>query len=579
MNHTTELDSIRATPAARREGSVMSASRTTRRLFVAAVTVVGIAGGALVTHAEPFRSRALETGASQNLADTPAPTWPVLGSTCTLDAVCNVTLTAGTGTVHVTDTVHGDADVPYYGFGVNGAAPALAGAEGSVIKVPLGTTIHLTLDNQLGQALQLSFPSLSHVSNTGDNYTVVADKVGTMVFQPGTNPLAPRQVAMGLVGVLVVTPTAGAPVADCATCAYDAATAYDDEVVVATTDLDAEFAADPLNFDMSYFGQPRDAAQDTRRVYHVINGKSFPDTDVIDVRAGDDVLVRYVNAGVSDKNMGLLGLRQLLLGRNASAYANPQSLIAPLVGPGETADVSLAIPADAAAGQKYSLVDQGRHMNNGTAEGFGGAMTFIDVWAGATPTVDGLAFDTGTGTLTATGHPSDPTHTVTGYQTLVTGTAVAPVEADWVNAAVTIDPVPAVGADVALSIAGITVTEGQIVWVRVQQGGVVWSTPASVVAPAAPVAPTPMIAEPTVTNVAYDGTTLTALGAADPTLTVTGFEYAVTDTDLQPDTWLAGTGDPVNISQAVTATTGQYVWVRVTDSNDTQSVPASVVAP
>ncbi len=565
----TELDPIRATPAARREGSVMSASRTSRRLFVAAVTVVGIAGGALVTHADPFRTRALETGATQDLATTAAPTWPAVAPTCTLDTACDVTLTAGTGSVAVTDEIAGDTTVPFYGFGVNGAAPALAGADGSVIKVPLGTTIHLTLDNQLGQDLDLSFPSLGHVTRAGDVYTVVADKVGTMVFQPGANDLAPRQVAMGLVGVLVVTPTSGDPVADCATCAYDPAVAFDDEVIVATTDLDAEFAQDPMHFDMSYFGQTGDAQQHTRRVYHVINGRSFPDTDVIDVRAGDDVLLRYVNAGVTDKNMGLLGLRQQLLGRNASAYSSPQTLVAPLVGPGETADVAVSVPVEASAGQKYSLMDQGRHMDGGTAAGFGGALTFIDVWAGTSPTVDGLGFDLATGTLTATGHPSDATHTITGYQTLVTDSELLPLEADWVGLAVTIDPVPAAGADVAIDVTGIAATAGQHVWVRAQQDGTLWSAPTSVVA----------LAAPTVSNLVFDGTTLSATAAATAPATVASFETGVTDTDAPPSTWTPGVGDPVAISTPLTAAHGQYVWVRATDSNGLQSSPARVLVP
>ena len=61
---------------------------------------------------------------------------------------------------------------------------------------------------------------------------------------------------------------------------------------------------------MGYFGQSIDPDFSPRQVYHLINGKAFPDTDVIEARAGDDVLLRYVNAGVSDKTMGVLGLRK-----------------------------------------------------------------------------------------------------------------------------------------------------------------------------------------------------------------------------------------------------------------------------
>jgi hypothetical protein len=77
--------------------------------------------------------------------------------------------------------------------------------------------------------------------------------------------------------------------------------------------------------------------------------------------------------------MGTLGLRQTLVARNASKYTDPQIVIGPLVGPGETADVSVAVPAGATAGQLFALTDQGHQANNGTATGFGGAMTFLNV--------------------------------------------------------------------------------------------------------------------------------------------------------------------------------------------------------
>ena len=134
---------------------------------------------------------------------------------------------------------------------------------------------------------------------------------------------------------------------------------------------------------MGYFGQSPNPNGSPRKVYHVINGKSFPDTGVIDVPAGEGVLVRYVNAGVTDKTMGLLGMRQILLGRNASAYTDPQTVIAAMIGPGETADVEVDIPG--APGQFYSLMDQGRQMNHGNANGFGGALTFLESWDGLAP--------------------------------------------------------------------------------------------------------------------------------------------------------------------------------------------------
>ena len=350
-----------------------------------------------------------------------APEFPTIPLTCpTLE--CSINLHAGEGSVNIKDVTApaGSVDVPFYGFGVNGADVGLAGSAASTIKVKLGTVITFNLSESVPGAVSLSFPSISNASVTGNSGTfqVTADKVGTMIYEPGSNPSAPRQIAMGLVGVLIVVP------ADCASptgmCAYDSAVTYADEAVVATTDIDAEFAANPAAFDMGYFGQSRNPDGSPRQVYHLINGKAYPDTDLINVRPTDNLLIRSVNAGVSDKTMGLLGMQQTLLARNASLYTNAQTFVAPLVGPGETADISIAVSECATMGQQYSLMDQGRAMNHGTANGFGGAMTFLNVWATAAapdtciPDVPGPP-------------PTPETTTTTSTTTIAPETTISPV--------------------------------------------------------------------------------------------------------------------------------------------------------
>ena len=348
-----------------------------------------------------------------------APEFPTIPLTCpTLE--CSINLHAGEGSLNIKDVTApaGSVDVPFYGFGVNGADVGLAGSAASTIKVKLGTVITFNLSESVPGAVSLSFPSISNASVTGNSGTfqVTADKVGTMIYEPGSNPSAPRQIAMGLVGVLIVVP------ADCETglCAYDPAVTYADEAVVATTDIDAEFAANPAAFDMGYFGQSRNPDGSPRQVYHLINGKAYPDTDLINVRPTDNLLIRSVNAGVSDKTMGLLGMQQTLLARNASLYTNAQTFVAPLVGPGETADISIAVSECATMGQQYSLMDQGRAMNHGTANGFGGAMTFLNVWATAAapdtciPDVPGPP-------------PTPETTTTTSTTTIAPETTISPV--------------------------------------------------------------------------------------------------------------------------------------------------------
>ena len=379
MHSTDTTTSISGT--SRREGKQMHKTSNLRRAVVTATVLTGIAGSTLVAGAATFKQRATT---SQDLATNAAPVWPKIAPTCAAD--CTITLEAKASSVIVQDVRNGPQTIPVWGFGVNGGATGLAGID-NAIKVPVGTTVTINLTNNLPPAagpLALSFPSIaaSDVTISGSTYTIKANKIGTSVYEAGDTPSGPRQVAMGLVGALIVTPS----LADCPTsmCAYGA-TAYEDEAIVALSDLDAEFASDPIAFDMSYYGQSTNPDGTARRVYHVINGKAFPDTDVIDARAGDNVLVRYVNASVKDRSMGLLGLHQNLLARNADPYAHTQSFVAPLIGPGETADVIIAIPAGAKAGQRYPLTDQSHRFGGETANGFGGAMTFVNVWAGIAP--------------------------------------------------------------------------------------------------------------------------------------------------------------------------------------------------
>jgi hypothetical protein len=76
-------------------------------------------------------------------------------------------------------------------------------------------------------------------------------------------------------------------------------------------------------------------------------------------------------------------------------------------------------------GQQYSLMDQGRAMNHGTANGFGGAMTFLNVWATAAapdtcaPDVPGPPPTPETTTTTST-------TTIAPETTISTTTTVAP---------------------------------------------------------------------------------------------------------------------------------------------------------
>ena len=165
-------------------------------------------------------------------------------------------------------------------------------------------------------------------------------------------------------------------------CAYNS-TAYNHETVVAFNTVDAEFAANPTGFEMSYFGQARTADNKPRKVYHMINGKSFPDTDLIDVLQGNSLLIRYINAGEAEVVPNLVGIAQSILGRNNSPYSDAQAQVAPLIMSGETVEATISVPMGSVAptGTKYALTNQVRDFSHGNQHGFGGALTFISVWS------------------------------------------------------------------------------------------------------------------------------------------------------------------------------------------------------
>ncbi len=436
--------------------------------------------------------------------------------------------------------------VPILGFNVNGqnsGLHTLAGGATSTIKVAFGTWFTINFTHAFtAEPIELSFPSLKASDVTHNaaftSYTVHATAVGTSVFQPGSNKSAPKEVAMGLVGALIVTP------ALCANCAYDGTPQYQDEALVATTDLDPEFANNPSAFDMAYFASARNADDTPRKVFHLINGKSFPDTDVIDAKAGENVLLRYVNAGVTDKSMGLLGLSQTLLGRNASRYTDPQTFISPLVGPGETADVIVAVAG--AAGQRYSLMDQGRQMNHGTASGFGGALTFLNVWAGvpAAPSVSGIAYSLATGTLSGTATPSAPAFPVNKIEYSVNG-------GTWTTIPGLVSPITAFSGPVTLTVPSTISVRATDINNNVSATGSVAVTAAL----------------PAVGPLAFNLSTGSLSGTASATagLTVTHVEYSVGPAPTWPGTPATGTTS-FNAIVSPGLTGPATLWVRVQDS-------------
>ena len=303
--------------------------------------------------------------APQAAIDNPATCTVALGSvTCDLYATTG-TLTMPDSTIvniwGYSDTSTGTAQLP---------GPTIIATEGDAVTI--------TLHNNLAQDSALLFPGQAMIPDlvgapAGGSkiYTFTATDPGTYIYEAGLLPDAARQVAMGMFGALVVRPLSGA------NHAYDAASAFDVEALILLSEIDPALNANPTTFDMRDFWPQ----------YRLINGKAYPETAEIPTAAGNNVLLRYVNAGIQQHTMGVLGMDQELIARDANLRPYPQRELTESIGPGRTADAIVTVPASAGTlGEThFALYDSSMLLHN-NGVGFGGMLTFLTVTDGTPPT-------------------------------------------------------------------------------------------------------------------------------------------------------------------------------------------------
>ncbi|MBI5566322.1 MAG: multicopper oxidase domain-containing protein [Chloroflexi bacterium] len=300
-------------------------------------------------------------------AALPASTCTLVGSTRTCE------LWAKTGSI----TLPGIAS-PVTIWGYADSAAGAATSPGPLLIVNEGETIEIVLHNDLADATSLTLPAQDLAPDvTGaavgstTTYTFAATRPGTYLYEAGPTANGQRQVAMGLFGALIVRSAVDA------NSAYGtAASAFDDEAILIFHEIDPAFNADPAGFSFQTYA-PR---------YWLINGQVYSNTAPIDVTAGNRVLLRYVNAGLDQHAIGLLGVRQTVLGYDASPLAHPYTVVAETLPAGQTLDALVTMPS--ATGRKYPLYDTSQRLHNaGRRSGgvltAGGLLTFLNVAAGA----------------------------------------------------------------------------------------------------------------------------------------------------------------------------------------------------
>jgi hypothetical protein len=379
-----------------KKGETMPLSMTPRRGVVALVTLGLLAAG--------------------TVAATPAAAAPLLGADCGLPTGAVVKdLHAAVGSMPVPGVT---GDVPVWSYTADGTTPGRA--SGPTVTVTQGDVVVVKVHNNLGRPTSLAIPQLDGRLETGTDTTgaqcfaFTATRPGTYVYEADGSADAARQVAMGMVGALVVQSS------DVNT-AYGATTgtdfAVDSVLLVSDVDPALNQSADPTAFDMRLY-TPRAS---------LINGRPYPATTPITAAAGNRVLLRIVNAAVVPHSLGVLGLTEHVVGQSSRALAQPYDVAVETVSAGDTLDAIVTLPTT--GGPKYTVYDSSTRLdNNGQRAStsvyaqvkFGGGLTFIDTGGSAPspggPTLSGLT-TTPTRTDGSAAHPVTFSATVAGAAT------------------------------------------------------------------------------------------------------------------------------------------------------------------
>ena len=305
----------------------------------------------------------------------------------------------------------GSVTLPIWAFSeTSGGHPTRIG--GPTLVAISGETLRLVLHNEIpGEEVNLAVPQqpappMATKAATGGTVilTIPGLRPGTSIYEAGSKTLASglaaadlpanaaaddveQQVAMGLYGALVVRPTGAGGSPDVGT-AYGAGTAYDDEAVLVLSEIDPRLntSPDPAAFPMTSFAP----------AYRLINGHAYAgdgslSTAPIVATPGDSVLLRYVNAGIADHSMALLGVHQTVVGE-AGIATRAREGVAETVPPGQTLDAIVHVPSGA-DGTNYVISDQGQRLDNagagwataaGQALTTGGMLTFISATSSGT---------------------------------------------------------------------------------------------------------------------------------------------------------------------------------------------------
>ncbi len=344
-------------------------------IMAAVIAIVGASGLLLST----------QVSASAPNAPLAAPAAaPLPSTTCSLVGAARICdLWAREGSL----ALPGGGSVPIWGF--TDTATGTAQLPGPPIIATQNETVTVILHNEMmsetvalmmfGQDIMPDM--IGAAPGMTATYTFVAAEPGTFRYEAGLTPNGGRQVAMGMYGALIVRPAIN-PTGQ----AYDhpltatVSTAYDREALLVLSEIDPAFQADPNGFDMTHF----------RPSYWLINGRAYSQTEKIEAAPGETVLLRYVNAGIQEHTLGVLGLHQTVLSEDGQPYRYFKNYVMRTMGGGQTSDALVTIPATAVINTQYAIFNGGsQQLHNNGSGSFGGILTFLETTSGAPRPVGG----------------------------------------------------------------------------------------------------------------------------------------------------------------------------------------------
>lgn len=414
----------------------------------------------LVAALSPSGGAALASSSQSGTAERPATPARLAQAAVTID------LCAKAGTALMPDST----SVPIWGFAVKPTgipctdSSVAAGIPGPVLEATTGDSVTINLTNALSENVSLIFPGMNMLPDTLGaapgatvTYTFTAGSPGAYLYESGVN--TEKQVLMGLYGAFIIRPTAIGQ-------AYDNPnSAFDVEAVLVLSEIDPAInnaiSVNPSSYNLLVYAP----------IYWLINGMAYPQTELINADPGQKVLLRYLNAGLMNHTMALIGAHQRAVGKDAYEITYPYDVVAETLASGQTADMIVTIPTSAASGARFPLYNRQLHVTNGM-DFPGGMMTFIEVQSTLpvfgveiVPNYDEQAGDAGT-SLVYTFDVTNLGDTADSYDVTISGNAwptsapatIGPLDpGDTTLLTVTVD-IPADATSGATDVATITVT-------------------------------------------------------------------------------------------------------------------------